>query len=915
MFLFKIIFIIPSIIISLILFVPPSSYPKETNTMKNSYQFIKEVQGIKEYHLPNGLKVLLKSNHSLPLVTFSVWYKVGARNETDGIRGIAHFLEHMMFKGTKKLKKGEISETIQKLGGVFNAFTSQDGTAYHETISPKYLEKMMEIESDRMKGSLLDENELNSERTVVLSELEGNLNNPVTLLDQKLHNTAYELSPYKHPTIGYEKDIKNINSKIMRGFYEKYYSPNNATIILIGDFTESKALDLVIKHFGNLESSKTAEADKIQRDKKQNKEKRFTVKRSGSFKMLEIAYHITEVKNKDIYPLNILEEILIRGKKSRLNKALVETGLATEISGGAEANKDPGLFYILTSLTPKATHKNVEKIILKEINTLLNNPPSIEEIDSAKNRIRANYLFNLDGTYNQAVNIGFFELISDWTGAVSWTDNIKNVTQEEVLNALKTYFIKENRTIGYFIPIIQKGAKYEPQSINLSRTQHYKEDETEKGRIGESERGENTTTKFKFKKIKLKDNSNLILYNDLDLPVTYINGLIKGGSSLLPKEKEWYCELIARTLEKGSKNHTKEQIEDFLDSSGSQIEFACDEESFRFSLMSLNDQLNETVDLFLDLLINPVFTGKEIKKEKEKLIAELIESKDSTNEIAKRGFRQLIYTKEHPYYLNTFDEDMDLVQNIQSQDLLKHHETIVKQNNLIISIASNINQKNLNEIVDKFEKNISQAGKKSNKINIPDTAIRDDCKNKTTYLKDKLQSDVFLGHAGNLKRTDPDFYKVHIANYILGGSSLTSRLAKKVRDDAGLVYHIHSYISASHGKGEFGIYFGANNANVDKAIELVKQELKAFVKNGITEEELKKAKASLIDSFTSRNLSTYGGISNTLLGIEFYNLGDDYLDNYPLIINSLKLNDINQAIKKCIFPEKLNVSIAGEYKQ
>lgn len=906
------IILIALIIFVLFVFNPPQiTSAKDFNPMKPDFKYITQIKGIKEYHLSNGLKVLLKENHTIPLVTFSVWYKVGARNEGDGIRGLAHFLEHMMFKGTKKFKKGEISETIQKLGGVFNAFTSQDGTAYYETISPKYLEKMLEIESDRMKGSLFAEEELNSERTVVLSELEGNLNNPATLIDQELHKTAYEISPYKHPTIGYQKDIKNINSNIMRDFYNKYYNPNNATIILAGDFNENNALNWISKYFGKIDNNNARINTLIPRDKEQKKEKQFTVKRTGSYKLLEIAYHIAEFSHKDIYPLNIIEEILIKGKKSKLNKALVETGLATEVSGGADATTDPGLFYILSSLTPKATHKGVEKIILSEIERLIKEPPSDEEITAAKNRIKASYLFNLDGTYNQVANLGFFELTNTWESALSWPDEISKVTREDTLRVLKKYFIKENRTIGYFIPIIRKGEKFEPQPINLSRTQHYIENETAKRRNGKTQ---NSTVKFQFKKIKLKDGSDLLIYNNIDLPITYISGVIKGGSSLLPKEKEWECQLIARTLEKGSKSYTKEQIEDFLDGSGSEITFSCEEESFKFNILSLNEKLNDTTNLLIDILNHPTFPKDEIEKEKEQIIAEIIESKDSTQETAKRKFSQLIYLMDHPYYLNDFDQDINYIKNIQDSALPQTHENLIKKNSLIISIVTSLNDNEINKIINDIENKLISQNKKITVIHIPDTLLRDNPKTEITHLKDKLQSDVFLGHAGNLKRTDPDFYKVHIANYILGGSSLASRLAKKVRDDGGLVYSIYSYINASHGKGEFGIYFGSNNANVDKAIELVKEELNSFVQKGITEEELKKAKASLIDSFVSRNLSSYGSIANTLAGIEFYNLGDNYINNYPNIINSLKLDEVNQAIKKYIFPDKLNISIAGEYK-
>lgn len=884
------------------------SYP----TMKSQTKFITELKGIKEYSLQNGIKVLLKENHSIPLVTFSVSYKVGSRNEQDGGRGLAHFLEHMMFKGTKKYKKGEISEIIQSHGGVFNAYTSDDGTCYFETISPKYLEKVVDIESDRMKNSQLNEDELTLEKTVVLSELEGGLNNPATLLYRELRNNAYDKSPYKHPVIGYEEDIKKTNSNIMRNFYNKYYNPNNATIILVGDFNEKNALSLIERYFGNIKNNSEVEVNgNILRDSKQTKEKRFNVKRASTFKLLVVAYHITDAVHEDLYPLNIIEEILIKGKKSPLNKALIEKGLATEVSGGAEANKDPGLFYILVSLTPKAKHKNVEEIILNEIEKLTKNPPTEKEIIAAKNRSKVSYLLSLDGTQNFVNNLGFFEFINSWKQAVEWPDLISRVTEEDVETVLKKYFTKENRTIGYFIPKIKKGEKYEVQPLSLSKTQHY----NNKTQTIERNNLSQITNQFKYKKQTLSDGSTLLIYKDIDLPITYISGVIKGGTSILPKEKEWECEIIARTLEKGSKNYTKEEIEDILDNTGSHVDFSCDEESFKFNIATLNDNLFETIRLFLDILTNPVFQKDEIKLEINKLIAEIIEAKDDTNETARRKITQLIYPKDHPYYTNDFDADIKLIKKIKAKDLLDTHEKLIKSKTELISLVSNLSQDELTKFIYELESGLSTNKTREDiDVNIPDTLPREDPKTEISILKDKLQSDVVLGHAGFIKRNDPDFYRVHLANYILGGSPLTSRLAKKVRDNTGLVYTIYSYVSASYGKGEFGIYFGSNNDNVNKAIELVKEEIKEFTKNGVTKDELDKAKSALVDSFIARNLSTYKNISNTLLGIEFYNLGENYINDYPKIINSISKEEINNITKKYFLPNKLNISIAGDYK-
>ena len=648
----KNILITTTIILLMTLLIPPTVHSKEK---MEKTKFIKEINGIKEYELKNGQKVLLKQIHSIPLVTFSVWYKVGSRNEKQGIYGLAHFLEHMMFKGTKKYKKGEISSIIQGHGGDFNAFTSSDGTVYYETISPKYLEKVLAIESDRMKNSLLDQNELNLERNVVLSELEGGQNNPVVQLDQELRRVAYEVSPYKHPTIGYREDLNKVDSTIMKDFYKRFYNSNNSTIILVGDFQENQALKLIENYFGNLKNDNTISNEVLPRDEKQLKEKRFVIKKPGSFKILEIGYHITDAKERDIYPLNIVEEILIRGRKSPLNKELIEKGLATDISGGAEVNKDPGLFYILVSLSPKATHKKVESIITSEINKLIKTPPSKEDIQAAINRIKSNYLFNQDGTYGQVLNIGFFELVNNWSQSIDWTDEISKVTQEDVIRVLENYFNKNNRTIGYFKPIMRKGEKYTSEPLSVSRTHSYTKT-PEKNTDTQVLANKTIKAKeFDYKKHELKDGSNLLVFKNIDLPITYISGIIKGGSSIIPKNNEWDCQLIARTLEKGSKNYSKEQIETLLDHTGSNIEFSCDEESIKFNLVSLNDNLAETTDLLLDLLMNPTFPKKEVKNECQQIISEIIESKDSTSDIARRKFSQLIFPKDHPFYSNSIE--------------------------------------------------------------------------------------------------------------------------------------------------------------------------------------------------------------------------------------------------------------------
>lgn len=904
------------LVILIFFFNPGVALGKVKGNTNINMKLITKKDGVKEYKLDNGLKVLLKENHSIPLVTCSIWYKVGSRNEKDGIRGIAHFLEHMMFKGTKKLKKGEISSTIQRHGGVFNAFTFLDGTAYYETVPPQYLEKMLELEADRMRNSRIDQADISSEKTVVISELQGGLNNPSTILDNKVRYESFDKSPYKHPIIGYEEDVKNIDSKTMKEFYNQYYSPNNSTLIVVGDFNEANAIKLIKKHYGKIKNSNKPIDLPIEKESSHKNERRVVIKRPGNTKLLEVVYNIPGGSSNETYPLNVLEEILITGNKSKLNKALIEKGFATEVYGGAEGYTDPGLFYIIASLTPETKHKDAEKIVLKEIDKLIKNPPPLKEINAAINRKKAEYLYNLDGTYSQAVNLGYFDVINDWKFAPDWPINIEKVTQADISNILKKYFVKENRTVGYFIPEIKKGEKYESAPITVGGPQHYSESKS-KVNLKKSNPNPKSTkfNPFKYEKISLIDGSTLLINQSIDLPITYISGVIKGGSHLLKKDKELSCKLLERTIDKGTTKYTRDDIEEFLDNTGSEISISCDEESVRFSSVTLNENLEETTEFLFEILNNPQFPSKEVKKEKEKFIAEIIESKDDTSEIARRNLSQLIYEKSHPFYSNNFDEDIKQIKKFNRSDLQSAHKELIKNNVELISLVTNLDEKNLKKYIKTLNKNLNTSSNKTeNKVLIPHTDISKVQGIKNFHIKEKYQSDAYAGHITEIDRKHPDFYKMIIANQIIGGDPLTSRLAKVIRDNNGLVYTVISYINPSFAQGEFNVYFGANKGNIDKTIELLKQELNKAVKNGVTQNELNIAKKSIMDSFVSRNLGTYKKIGNTILNIELFELGDNYVIDYPKIINSITLKDVNKAIKRHIHPEKLNISISGDYE-
>ncbi|RYG61990.1 insulinase family protein, partial [bacterium] len=337
------------------------------------------LNGVQETVLPNGLTVLTKEVHTAPVVYFSVWYKAGSANEQLGQSGMSHLLEHMMFKGTKTRKPGEISAMLQQNGADFNATTFFDRTNYFETLASDRLGLAMQLESDRMVNSLFDEAEHQKEMTVVRSEYEGGENNPGAALTKAVRLAAYQVHPYRWTTIGFRSDIENISRDEMYAYYKKYYVPNNATIVMVGDFDTKKALADIQKYFGRI-PRKPIQQSFITPEPEQQGERRVTVRRAGTTGQVEISYHIPGFGNPDRYAFDVLESALSGGRTARFFETLVQSGLASSAEAYDYSLRDPDLFSASATAQPGKTNAELEKALLAEIEKLQTTPISKEEL-------------------------------------------------------------------------------------------------------------------------------------------------------------------------------------------------------------------------------------------------------------------------------------------------------------------------------------------------------------------------------------------------------------------------------------------------------------------------------------------------------------------------------------------------------
>jgi zinc protease len=417
---------------------------------------ITEYDGITEYKLnSNDLKVLLMPRSAAPVVAFMVVYRVGSRNEAVGHTGSTHLLEHMLFKGTPTYNKKtgtQIAAVLQKQGAVFNADTWFDRTRYYEMLPNDKLELAIDLEADRMRNSYIADEDRQSEMTVVRNELERGENDPARILDERVWAMAFREHPYHHPTIGWRSDVEGVPTSRLKEFYNTYYHPNNATAILVGDFQEQPALDLIAKRFGQIPPSPNPIPPMYTIEPAQEGEIRFVLRRAGQLGLIELAWHIPEARHKDTPVLAILDHVLAAGVTSRLYQALIETQLAIDVGAQAYQFTDPGLFTLDVTLRPGVPHEDAEHVVLEVIEKLKAEEISDKELQKAKNIILSQLIYLRDSPFGVVSALGESEGIADWKLYVDLPRMVERVTPADIKRVVTTYFTEDNRTVGYFIP-------------------------------------------------------------------------------------------------------------------------------------------------------------------------------------------------------------------------------------------------------------------------------------------------------------------------------------------------------------------------------------------------------------------------------------------------------------------------------
>ena len=436
--------------------------------MPTSQLSVPAAGAVHEEVLDNGLRVLIQEVHTAPLASVWCWYKVGSKDEGPGLTGVSHWCEHMNFKGTTNIPREKVKGIIEQYGGYWNGYTWIDQTTYTETAASDALDHMLFIEAERMANCLYDPAECESERTVIISELQGGENDPDQLLDQELTALAFRAHSYRHPTIGWLSDLQAMTREDLYGYYRRFYVPNNATLVIVGDVDTREAMKSAARLFGSIASRDVGPRPRTQ-EPEQPGERRFTIAKEGTTAYLKIGFHAPALTDPDFLPLLVLDSVLTGAKgvnlwasfrtpppqrSARLYQALVNTGLASAVTGGIVPTQEPFLYTISLTATDGTPLSRLEEAALAEVERVRLGGITPDELGKAKNQLRARLLFEQDSISNIAHQLGYFETIASWRLYPMIPQRIEAVTVEQVAAAAAARLTPSNRTIGWFDPVL-----------------------------------------------------------------------------------------------------------------------------------------------------------------------------------------------------------------------------------------------------------------------------------------------------------------------------------------------------------------------------------------------------------------------------------------------------------------------------
>jgi zinc protease len=890
------------------------------------------IEGVTEYQLANGARVLLFPEASRPTITVNMTVLVGSRHEGYGESGMAHLLEHLVFKGTPY--HPEVPKALRDHGASFNGTTNSDRTNYFETMpaTDENLEFGIALECDRLVNSFVKREDLLSEMTVVRNEFERGENNPSSILNQRIYAAAYEWHNYGKSTIGSQSDIERVPIDNLQAFYKKYYQPDNVVLIVAGKFDEAKALALVEKYLGSIPKPTRKLDATYTLEPAQDGERTVTLRRVGAVGSAGVAYHVPAASHADWAPLNLLGGIISQSPNGRLYKALVESKLATSASGGAGNSHDPGLFFASASCPPEKLDA-VRDALVQTLETLGDVPFTDDEVNKAKvrNKRSAEQLQSNSQAMAQALSSASSH--GDWRLLFIQRDRIAAVTTSDVNRVAKTYFQKPNRTVGLYIPAKEStrlsvpnapaidlvvkdykggtvgaaGEAFDPSPANLdSRIKIIKEDGFKAGLLHKKNRGET---------------------------VSLVLTLHYGNEDSL-KDQTTAAGMLPGMMMAGTKKHDRQSLREMLDSLGIRIGTggggggrggrggrgggggAGTAGQLTFSVDAKRGTLPQALELLGEILREPAFPVDEFETSKLRMASMLSAGRTEPAALARNTLNRALspYPKDDVRYVPTLEETIDRAKNVTLERIKALYETQIGGSHAELGVVGDFEPESTLRLV----KQVLSGWDSKTPFKRIDRKVADN----GTGLKndivtpDKSNADYLAGLSFALSDSDPDYPALRIGNFIFGGSTLASRLGDRIRQKDGLSYGAtSSFVASSRDPvASLTVTVSTNPTNIDKVAAAVMEELQRFLKDGPTDKEVADAKRAYVEAQKVARTAD-GAIAAQIVS----NLNTDrafaFAADQEKAILALTPSQVADAFRRHVDPNRLVVIRAGDFQK
>ncbi len=879
---------------------------------------VASVEGITEYALENGLRVLLFPDQSKQQITVNITYLVGSRHEGYGETGMAHLLEHLVFKGTPD--HPDIPAELTEHGAFPNGTTWFDRTNYFETFpaSEENLDWALDLEADRMVNSFIAKEDLDSEMTVVRNEYEAGENSPQSVLLKRTMSAAFQWHNYGNSTIGARADIENVPIDRLQAFYRKYYQPDNSVLVVAGRFDEGRALELIQEKFGAIPHPDRSGANTLfttyTAEPTQDGERTVTLRRIGDIQLVLAAYHVPPGSHDQFAAVDVLTHLLGTEPSGRLYKSLIEPGLAAEALAFNFQLKEPGALLLGAQVREEDSLEEAAQALLTTVDGLIENPPTAEEVERAKTE----FLKDIELAFNNPQGIA--RQLSEWASMGDWRlfflhrDRLEAVTPAEVARVAEAYLKPSNRTIGYFHPVDETPLRADipaPPDVGQLVASY-----TGGEAVAEGEAFDPTPANIdaRTERIELGNGFQLAL-----MPKRNRGGAVNAsfsfrfGTEEALMGKGTAAGMVASMLRRGTINRSRQEIEDELDRLKAQMSFNGGPLLLGGQVQTVRENLPAVLTLLGELLREPAFDADEFELLREERLAQLENQLSEPQPLTIRQFIRHMdpWPVGHPEYTPTIEEEIEWLRAVTVEETRGFWEEFYGAEGGTMAIVGDFDPGEMRALAEELfgswnnREAFARFHRPFRDVEVAEVDIE---------TPDKANAMMIASANLELTDTHPDYPALVLANYILGGGFLNSRLATRIRQEEGLSYGVGSQFQAHpiDEKGQLIAFaiFAPENGN--KVVSAFREELEKVIADGFTDDEVDAAKRGFLDAAQNGRASD-GTVASQLNSGLFFNRTMEFTQEREAAIRALTPQDLHEAFRRHIDPSRISVFRGGDF--